>query len=118
MNRILLTSATLLVSCRAWAGPPDAAAPAPATLTVAAIAPAAQRVYPPLPTLAMLPASIGDDDDPAPSRSVAASKKARKTRHVAVDPRPSVPEARLVVSDDSRVYLKDVDARLDTAFAR
>jgi hypothetical protein len=109
MQRLLLIVAATLLSTAAFAGSPDA------TQTLAAIAPAAQKVYPPLPTLAMLPASIGDDDELPASRAIA--KKSRKTRHVVADCKCSAPEPRLVVSDDTRAYLKDVDARLDAALA-
>jgi hypothetical protein len=115
MYRILLAVAATLVSTAALAGSLDVSAPA-AVQTVAAIAPAAQKVYPPLPTLAMLPASISDDDELPASRVIA--RKGKKTRHVVADCKCGAPEPRLVVSDDSRAYLKDVDARLDAALAR
>jgi hypothetical protein len=66
-----------------------------------------------LPTLAMLPPAAADDDEP-PARS--ASRKGKKTRRVA-DCRCSGPEPRLVVSDESRTYMKDVEHRIDIALA-
>lgn len=108
MRRILLTLAGLSMSAAVFAGPLDVSAPA--VQTVAALVPTTQRVYPPLPTLAMLPASTGDDEMPVkPS-----AKKGKKLRPVA-DCKCNGPEPRLVVSDDSRTYMKDVDQRLDAA---
>ena len=95
----------LLISCPAWAGQPSASAFQPDA--------DASRVYPPLPTLAMLPPSSGDDDDlPAP-HSVSRKKKARQHDCHCAGPMP-----RLVVSDASRAYLKDIERQLDVALAR
>jgi len=93
---------------------PTNAAATPATYTAPA---AADKVYPPLPTLSMLPpSSASDDDEPiTPKRTSGASKK-RKARP-AVDLRPSQPAARLVVSDASRTYLRTIDKQLDLALA-
>jgi hypothetical protein len=115
MHRLLLAACAAFFSSAACAGSLDISAPA-TVQTFAAVAPAAQKVYPPLPTLAMLPASIGDEDDFPSARSIA--KKGKKSRHVVADCKCSAPEPRLVVSDDSRAYLKEVDARLDAALAR
>jgi hypothetical protein len=112
--RTFLLAAALMFSAHAWAGALDITAPA-STQAFAAVMPAAQKVYPPLPTLAMLPASIGEDDDVSVTR--VAGKKAKKVRHVVVDCKCSAPEPRLVVSDESRGYLKDLEARLDAALA-
>ncbi|QBR01839.1 hypothetical protein [Paraburkholderia pallida] len=95
----------LLVSCSAWAGQPS---------TVALVSDTdASRVYPPLPTLAMLPPSNGDDDEPPASHSASRKKKARQH-----DCHCAMPTPRLVVSDASRVYLKDIERQLDVALAR
>jgi hypothetical protein len=76
--------------------------------------PAADKVYPPLPTLSMLPPATDDDDEPVvPKRT---SKK-RKPRVVA-DVRPTAPVARLVVSDASRIYLRSVEKQLELAMAK
>jgi hypothetical protein len=115
MRRFLLASAALLLSASALAGPLDVSAPSNVQ-SVAAIAPAAQKVYPPLPSLAMLPAASNDDDDAPVVRTIA--KKSRKTARHVVEARPLAPEPRLVVSDESRVYLKDVESKLDAALAR
>jgi hypothetical protein len=113
----LAASLGLVLQCQtAHAGQPAAAA-ALAASSVASAAPAsADKVYPPLPTLAMLPPSSGDDDEPvAPVASKPAAKK-RKAR-AAVDLRPTAPAARLVVSDASRAYLRSVEKQLDLALA-
>ncbi|BAN23035.1 hypothetical protein [Caballeronia insecticola] len=106
--------AGLALSASACAGPLDVSAPA-SVQTLAALGPIAQKVYPPLPTLAMLPPVTTDEDD-APARS-AAGKKGKKARRVA-DCKCSGPEPRLVVSEESRTYLKDVERRIDTALAQ
>ncbi|MFD1556960.1 hypothetical protein ACFSHT_15255 [Paraburkholderia silviterrae] len=97
----------LLVSCSAWAGQPGAVAVALASDTDVS------RVYPPLPTLAMLPPSTGDDDALPASHSVSRKRKARQH-----DCHCAMPSPRLVVSDASRVYLKDIERQLDVALAR
>jgi hypothetical protein len=114
MRSLLIAGVCLLLSARAFAGALDVSAPATSQV-FAVTMPASAKVYPPLPTLAMLPPSIGDDDDATLIR--ASAKKSKKVRHVA-DCRCSAPEPRLVVSDESRAYLKDVDSRLDAALAR
>ncbi|BCZ81412.1 hypothetical protein PTKU64_50870 [Paraburkholderia terrae] len=80
--------------------------------TAAATA-ASDKVYPPLPTLAMLPPTTDDDEPLAPKPAA----KKRKVR-AAVDVRPAAPAARLVVSDASRTYLRSVDKQLDLALAK
>ncbi|WP_227245068.1 hypothetical protein [Paraburkholderia caribensis] len=78
-----------------------------------AAAAAADKVYPPLPTLAMLPPTTDDDEPLAPKPAA----KKRKVR-AAVDVRPAAPAARLVVSDASRTYLRSVDRQLDLALGK
>jgi hypothetical protein len=114
MRRILVTVAALLLASTVWAGQPGSSAtPTLASAQIVSLAPpAADKVYPPLPTLAMLPPSADEDDDPPPR----VSAKKKKTRHG--EPRVSMPVARLVVSDQSRVYLKDVERQIDLASAR
>ncbi|SAK67701.1 hypothetical protein AWB79_03460 [Caballeronia hypogeia] len=113
MRTILSLASGLLLCATAHAGPLDVSAPASGQ-TLAALAPATQKVYPPLPTLAMLPPAGSDDDEP-PARTV--GKKGKKTRRV-VDCKCNGPEPRLVVSDESRSYLKDVDHRIDIALGQ
>jgi hypothetical protein len=115
MHRILIAIGMLSFAASAYAGPLDVSAPA-SLQTLAVLSPVAGKVYPPLPTLAMLPVSTSDDDDAPVTRTIV--KKGKKTTHRVVDCRCNGPEPRLVVSDDSRVYLKDVEARLDAALAR
>jgi hypothetical protein len=81
--------------------------------TSAAATAAADKVYPPLPTLAMLPPTTDDDEPLAPKPAA----KKRKVR-AALDVRPTAPAARLVVSDASRTYLRSVDKQLDLALAK
>jgi hypothetical protein len=115
MRLIAFAAASLCLSSAAWAGQPAASAPATAAATAtAATTASADKVYPPLPTLAMLPPSTGDDDDlPAP-RSTSHNKK--KTHQQ--DCRCAMPTPRLVVSDASRTYLKDIERQLDSALAQ
>lgn len=113
MRRILILAAGMIAASGAFAGPLDVSAPA-SVQTLAALGPAVQKVYPPLPTLAMLPPAASDDDDP-PVKS--ASRKGRKVRRV-VDCKCNGPEPRLVVSGESRSYLKDVEQRIDIALAQ
>jgi hypothetical protein len=112
MRLIAFAAASLCLSSAAWAGQPAASAPATAAAT--ATTASADKVYPPLPTLAMLPPSTGDDDDlPAP-RSTSHNKK-KTHQH---DCRCATPTPRLVVSDASRTYLKDIERQLDSALAQ
>lgn len=112
MYRIAVLVASLLLASPAFAGQPLATAMLSTTASPSAAA-AADKVYPPLPTLAMLPPSTGDDDEPLVTKPTA---KKRKTR--VPDIRPTTPAARLVVSDTSRAYLKTIDRQLDLALAR
>ncbi|MBB5445002.1 MULTISPECIES: hypothetical protein [unclassified Paraburkholderia] len=115
MRLIAFAAASLCLGSAAWAGQPAASAPATAAGTAAAATTAsADKVYPPLPTLSMLPPSTGDDDDlPAP-RSTSHNKK-KTHQH---DCRCAMPTPRLVVSDESRTYLKDIERQLDSALAQ
>jgi hypothetical protein len=96
----------------AWAGQADNAGTSLQASTGFSATAATDKVYPPLPTLAMLPPAGSDDDDvPAPHTS---SRKKKLHPH---DVRPVGPTARLVVSDASRSYLKDIEHQLDVALA-
>jgi hypothetical protein len=92
----------------AWAGQPGNGTQ---PVSVASVAPAAapDRVYPPLPTLTMLPPGTDDEEEATP-RPTARKKKTRATDHRLVSP-----PARLVVSDASRAYLGGVEKQLDLA---
>jgi hypothetical protein len=116
MRLIAFAAASLCFGSAAWAGQLAASAPATAATTaaVAATSASADKVYPPLPTLSMLPPSTGDDDDlPAP-RSTSRNKKKSHQR----DCLCAMPTPRLVVSDASRTYLKDIERQLDSALAQ
>ncbi|WP_028233160.1 hypothetical protein [Paraburkholderia mimosarum] len=119
MRQIALAAAVLFLCNAAWAGQPAAsgnptAGPTVSPTVVAAAAAAADKVYPPLPTLAMLPPASGDDDEaPAPHSASSHKKKARQR-----DCHCAMPAPRLVVSDTSRAYLKDIEQRLDSALAQ
>ena len=104
------------ISQSAFAGQPALAGTLSANgaTSSSAASAAADKVYPPLPTLAMLPPSSGDDEEPAAPKPVAKKRKARAP----VDLRPAAPAARLVVSDASRTYLRSVDKQLDLALAK
>lgn len=119
-----LVALTTFMSEAAQAGQPavagtlsaNGAATANSTNGAAAAAAAtasADKVYPPLPTLAMLPPTTDDDEPLAPKPAA----KKRKVR-AAVDVRPTAPTARLVVSDASRTYLRSVDKQIDLALAK
>ncbi|MEM5446563.1 hypothetical protein [Paraburkholderia guartelaensis] len=111
--RSIVLAAALGLGSAAWAGQPAASAPA-ATVVAAAAMPAADKVYPPLPSLAMLPPATGDDDEaPAPHSSSHNKKKTRQR-----DCHCAMPTPRLVVSDTSRAYLKDIEQKLDSALAQ
>lgn len=107
----IVVAAATLISASAWADQPVAGAASPGV----AVQPAAtDKVYPPLPTLAMLPPSSGGDEEPrAPRASMRSKKRLRRP-----ECRCGVPVARLVVSDASRTYLQDVERQLDVALAR
>ncbi|MFP3556476.1 hypothetical protein SB861_38035 [Paraburkholderia sp. SIMBA_049] len=126
MFRIVICAASLValttfMSEAAQAGQPavagtlsaNGAATANSTNGAAAATASADKVYPPLPTLAMLPPTTDDDEPLAPKPAA----KKRKVR-AAVDVRPTAPAARLVVSDASRTYLRSVDKQLDLALAK
>ena len=119
MRPIVFAASALCFCSAAWAGQPAASAPAAggttgvATTVAAAATPAADKVYPPLPTLAMLPPSTGDDDE-LPAQHASSHKKKPRQR----DCHCAMPTPRLVVSDNSRAYLKDIEQQLDSALAQ
>jgi len=70
-------------------------------------------VYPPLPSLAMLPPDSNDDEAlPKPG----ASRKKHGRAFVRV--RQVAPGVKLIVTDASRAYLRDVEKQLDAALAK
>lgn len=70
------------------------------------------QLFPPLPSLASLPASAAEQlEEPAPAGNARRSgKKARRTTWRKSAPEPSI---RMVVSDESQAYLSEVDRKLD-----
>lgn len=88
------------------AGQPASAAQ---TVTVASVNAAPDKVYPPLPTLAMIPPATDDDEETAPRPS------ARKKKSHAPERRLAGPQARLVVSDATRAYLGGIEKQIDLA---
>jgi hypothetical protein len=112
MRRIAVLATSLLLASPVLAGQPVATTAMLSPGASAATSAAADKVYPPLPSLAMLPPSSGDDDEPVVAR---ATTKKRKSR--VPDLRPATPVARLVVSDTSRAYLKTIDRQIDLALA-
>lgn len=109
MRLIAFAALSLCLCSAAWAGQPAGGTPATAAATASA-----DKVYPPLPSLAMLPPSIGDDDElPAPHSTWHGKKKMRQH-----DCRCAMPTPRLVVSDASRTYLHDIEQKLDSALAQ
>jgi hypothetical protein len=118
MVRILSLAAAMLLTTQAFAGQgadPQSPQFAGASIPVA-FQPAADKVYPPLPTLAMLPPSGSDDESPAkpsPRRKKAHVSAPVQKREVA-----PTPVIRLVVSDTSRAYLDSVQRQIEVALAK
>ncbi|RDK03241.1 hypothetical protein DLM46_09700 [Paraburkholderia lacunae] len=109
MFRVTLLTAATLLSAPAFAGQPGAD-----LQSASAFPAAADKVYPPLPSLAMLPPSSGDDDD-LPLKPAQHRKKPRALVHVQEIKPPPAPVARLVVSDASHAYLDSVQRQIDQA---
>ena len=115
MYRLSVLAMSLLLATSAYAGQPAGAAqPAAASALVMPASPAASdKVYPPLPTLAMLPPNSDDEDDPQPKLSQQRKKKSRGPDRKSVAPVP-----HMVVSDASHAYLGNIEKQLDLALAR
>jgi hypothetical protein len=102
--------ATLLLSGLAT----DAATASPSQPAIASAAPAAaDKVYPPLPSLALLPP---DSDDGEPRLLPGASRKKHGRAFVRVQ--QAAPAVKMIVTDSSRAYLQDIDAQLSAALAK
>jgi hypothetical protein len=115
MYRLTVLATSLLLATPAFAGQPGSEAQPGAAVNVASIPPApaaADKVYPPLPTLSMLPPATDDDEEP-PAKPSARKKKVR-----AQDRKWVPPAAHLVVSDTSHAYLGNIEKQLDLALAR
>jgi hypothetical protein len=101
----------------AWAGQAGASTAPVAQMVQPAPGAAADKVYPPLPTLAMLPpTSSGDEDEPLSPPTHSSSHSKKKVRHPDCHC-SGAPVVHLVVSDTSRAYLQDVEHKLDVALA-
>nr|WKF60563.1 hypothetical protein HUO10_005084 [Paraburkholderia busanensis] len=110
---------TALLAVSAHAGQPgtelQSAAAFPA---VPAASAAADKVYPPLPSLAMLPPPGANDED-APSPKPATHRRKTRTPVQTVERRmPMAPVAKLVVSDASHAYLDGVQRQIDLAMSK
>jgi hypothetical protein len=105
MHRLTVLALSLLLTTTSFAGQFETqpAGPTPA---------AADKVYPPLPSLAMLPPSTTQDDDP-PSKPTW-----RKRIWHAHERKSAGPTVRLIVSDASHAYLDTVEHQLDQALLK
>ncbi|MHA6848100.1 hypothetical protein [Ralstonia syzygii] len=101
--RLFLFGFGLLAAMPSFAGPADT--PSPAAMA------APDKVYPPLPTLAMLPPpAAGSEPAPATtSRRKVAAIKLRKSPE---------PTPRMVVSDASHAYLASIEHQLEQALQK
>jgi hypothetical protein len=119
---ICFAAVALPLASTAWAGQAASATSAAAPVQTASVpvpSASANQVYPPLPTLAMLPpaAADDDDDDTTPSKQHNARHSNKKKPHHP-DCHCSTPSPHLVVSDESRTYLQGIEHQLDLALAR
>lgn len=107
--RTTFLTLAMLLSAPVFAGQPGADLQSASALPAAA----ADKVYPPLPSLAMLPPASGDDDDDLPVKPARHKKKS----HMQVQERraPPGPAVRIVVTDDSHAYLDSVERQIDQA---
>ncbi|PQV49883.1 hypothetical protein [Paraburkholderia sp. BL21I4N1] len=104
---------TALLAGSACAGQPGAD-----LQSAAAFPPAADKVYPPLPSLAMLPPPSVTDDDAAPLKPTPHRKKSRASVQMPERRMPPAPVVRLIVSDASHAYLDNVQRQIDLAMNR
>lgn len=112
MVRVSLLALATLLATPAFAGPPGT------DLQSASAFPAAvDKVYPPLPTLAMLPPPSGSDDD-LPVKPATHRKKSRAPIQTQERKGPPTPAVRLVVSDASHTYLDSVQRQIDQALVK
>ncbi|ASL45961.1 hypothetical protein bAD24_III01095 [Burkholderia sp. AD24] len=103
-------SLTTLLAASAFAGQPGAD-----LQSAAAFPPAADKVYPPLPSLAMLPPPSATDDDAAPLKPALHHKKSRVPAQTQERRMPPAPVVRLIVSDASHAYLDGVQRQIELA---
>lgn len=116
MLRITLLTVATLLAVPAFAGQPgtdlQSAGAFPAALPAAA-----DKVYPPLPSLAMLPPPSGADDD-LPLKPATHRKKSRAPVQVQERKGLTAPVVRIVVSDASHTYLDAVQRQIDQAMVK
>jgi hypothetical protein len=110
--RITLLALATLLSAPAFAGQPGAD-----LQSAGAFPAAADKVYPPLPSLAMLPPP-GAGDDELPVKPVSHRKKTHVVAQAQERRSPPAPVVRIVVSDASHAYLDSVQRQIDLALAR
>ena len=113
--RIILLALATLLTAPAFAGQPgtdlQSAGAFPAALPAAA-----DKVYPPLPSLAMLPPPGAVDDD-LPLKPATHKKKPHGAVQTQERRSPPGPVVRIVVSDASHAYLDSVQRQIDQALA-
>ncbi len=100
--RLSLFGLGLLMAMPSFAGPAGTLAPAAAP----------DRVYPPLPTLAMLPPLPAGGSEPAPAATGHRRVAAIRVR------KSAEPTPRMVVSDTSHAYLAGIEHQLDQALQK
>lgn len=114
--RIVFLTLAMLVSAPALAGQPGADLQSAGAIP-AAFPAAADKVYPPLPSLAMLPPPGAGDDD-LPLKPVTHRKKQHVAAQVQERRSPPAPVVRIVVSDASHAYLDSVQRQIEQALAK
>jgi hypothetical protein len=113
--RIILLALAALLSAPAFAGQPGADLQSAGAFP-AAFPAAADKVYPPLPSLAMLPPPPATDDD-LPLKPATRRKKPHGAVQTQERRSPPGPVVRIVVSDASHAYLDSVQRQIDQALA-
>ncbi|NPT58873.1 hypothetical protein GNZ13_31025 [Paraburkholderia sp. 5N] len=116
MLRITLLTLATLLAAPAFAGQPGTDLQSAGAFSAGPPA-AADKVYPPLPSLAMLPPSSGSDDD-LPVKQAPHRKKSRAPIQMQDHRGPPMPAVRLVVSDASHAYLDSVQRQIDQALVK
>ena len=114
---IVMVRVSLLVAATLLAAPAFADPPGTVLQSGNGFPAAADKVYPPLPTLAMLPPSSGSDDD-LPVKPTPHRKKSRVPMQMQDHRGPPMPAVRLVVSDASHTYLDSVQRQIDQALVK
>ncbi len=110
--RMTFLTLAMLLSAPVFAGQPGAD-----LQSSSAFPAAADKVYPPLPSLAMLPPTSGDDDD-LPVKPAVHKKKAHAQVQLQEHRPPPAPAVRIVVSDASHAYLDSVQRQIDQALIK